>query len=239
PLSSILGFGELLLLNEPKTLSKEQIRGIENIITAGQYLLALVTQVMEMSRIEANELQVNMEPVPAEEIIVPCLSIIGFEAQAKGIAVVHDCGLHAKWAVWTDRVLVKQVLLNLISNAVNFNRNGGTITVTCQPSGADFLRICVADTGVGIAISRRDELFEPFARLGAEAGRIQGAGLGLATSKRLIEGMRGRIGYESTEGVGSVFWIELPLAEEHPEASLSGSPVGAPQLAVGGDEPGA
>jgi signal transduction histidine kinase len=116
-------------------------------------------------------------------------------------------------------VLVKQVLLNLLSNAVKFNRDSGTITVSCQPAGSDYLRIGVADTGDGVASGKQDELFEPFARLGAEAGTIQGAGLGLALAKRLTERMRGRIGYASTPGRGSTFWLELPLAEAHASGS--------------------
>jgi signal transduction histidine kinase len=108
---------------------------------------------------------------------------------------------------------VKQVLLNLLSNAVKFNRDGGTVTISCQPAGAEYLRIGVADTGAGLASGKKDELFEPFARLGAETGTIRGAGLGLVIAKRMTERMRGRIGYESREGLGSTFWVELPLAD--------------------------
>jgi signal transduction histidine kinase len=137
------------------------------------------------------------------------------EARKKGLVLVDACGARADWVVWADPVLVKQVLLNLLSNAVNFNRNGGTITISCQPAGSAYLRIGVADTGSGVAGGRKDELFEPFARLGAEAGTIPGAGLGLIIAKRLTERMRGRIGYETTPGRGSMFWVELPLAEAH------------------------
>lgn len=218
PLNAILGFAELLRYDDAKTLNKDQLSGVDHILMAGQYLLSLVTQALEMSRIEANELKVNMEPLRVEQIVAPCLQIIELAARDKGVSLVDDCGLRAKWAVWADLVLARQALLNLLSNAVKFNHAGGAITVTCQPSGDDFLRISVADTGIGIPSSRSAELFEPFARLGAEAGTIQGAGLGLATAKRLAERMRGNIGYESTEDVGSVFWMELPLAEEHAKA---------------------
>jgi signal transduction histidine kinase len=219
PLNAILGFAELLHSNEAKPLDKEQSRSIGHILNAGQYLLGLVTQVLEMSRIEAGELKVNMEPVRVEQIIAPCLPMIELEARKRGIALVDACGARAGCVVWADRILVKQVLLNLLSNAVKFNRNGGTVTISCQPAGAEYLRIGVADTGAGVASGKKGELFEPFARLGAEAGTIQGAGLGLALAKRLMERMRGRIGYESTEGLGSTFWVELPLAAAHASGS--------------------
>lgn len=219
PLNAILGFAELLHYDEEKPLNKEQLSSIDHILTAGQYLLGLVTRVLEMSRIEAGDLKVNMEPVRVEQIIAPCLSIVELEAQKRGIALIDDCGARAEWVVWADRPLVQQVLLNLLSNAVKFNRDGGTVTISCQPAGAEYLRIGIADNGAGIASSKKDELFEPFARLGAEAKTIQGAGLGLAIAKRLTERMQGRIGYESTEGLGSTFWVELPLAEAHASGS--------------------
>ncbi|MBE0622988.1 MAG: hypothetical protein IH605_20560 [Burkholderiales bacterium] len=219
PLNAILGFAELLQLNQAKPLDAEQQKSVDHIANAGQYLLGLVTQVLEMSRIEAGELQVNSEPMRAEQIIAPCLPMIELEAQKKGLALVDECGARAGWVVWADPVLVKQVLLNLLSNAVKFNRNGGTITISCEPVGSEYLRIGVADTGTGVASGKKDELFEPFARLGAEAGTIRGAGLGLIIAKRLTERMRGRIGYESTPGRGSTFWVELPLAEAHAAGS--------------------
>ncbi len=213
PLNAILGFAELLHANPEKSLNEEQLSGIDHILTAGQYLQGLVTQVLEMSRIEAGELKVNMEPMRAEEIIVPCLSIIELEARKKGVALIKDCDTCVGWVVWADRLLVKQVLLKLLSNAVKFNRDGGTVTISCQPDGAEYLRISVTDTGNGVEVDRRGELFEPFSRLGTDARGLQGAGLGLAIAKRLTERMRGRIGYAPMEGMGSTFWVALPLAE--------------------------
>ena len=213
PLSSILGFAELLHDNEAKPLDQEQLRSVRHILNSGQYLLSLVIQVLEMSRIEADELNANMEPVRVEQIIAPCLPMIELEARKRGIALIDDCGARAGLVVWADRILVKQVLLNLLSNAVKFNRDGGTVTISCQPAGAEYLRIGVADTGAGLASGKKGELFEPFARLGAETGTIRGAGLGLVIAKRMTERMRGRIGYQSTEGLGSTFWVELPLAD--------------------------
>jgi signal transduction histidine kinase len=166
-----------------------------------------------MSRAEAGELSLNIEPVLVQHVVASCLSIIELEAQQRSIGLVNDCGADAGWAVWADRVLVKEVLLNLLSNAVRFNRVGGTVRIWCQPAGSAYLRILVADTGVGVAREKQHELFDPFSRLGLEEGAIQGVGLGLVMSKRLIERMRGRIGFESVDGIGSTFWVELPLAE--------------------------
>lgn len=213
PLNTVIGFAEQLAADRQAPLGPVQQNSVGHILTAGQHLGDLLTQVLEMSRIEAGEQTLNIEPVRTDQVVGPCLSIIELEARQRGVALVDACGIHAGSLVWADRVPLRQVLLNLLSNAVKFNRRGGTVTLTCQPAGDAYLRIGVVDTGAGIPAARRNELFQPFSRLGLEEGPSQGAGLGLAMSKRLVERMRGRIGCESVEGLGSTFWIELPLAE--------------------------
>ena len=213
PLDAILGLAERMGADRERPLSDEQRKGIGNILAAGQHLGDLLTQVLEMSRAEAGELSPNIEPVLTQQVVASCLSIVELEAQQRRIGLVNDCDAHAGCAVWADRVLVKEVLLNLLSNAIRFNRDGGTVRIWCQPAGTAYLRILVADSGVGVARERQHELFNPFSRLGLEEGTIQGVGLGLVMSKRLIERMRGRIGFESVDGIGSTFWVELPLAE--------------------------
>lgn len=213
PLNTILAFAERIAADPQVKLSAEQQKGVDHILTAGQHLGDLVTQVLEMGRREADEQPLSIEPVRIEQVVAPCLSIIELDAQKRDVALADECDAWAGAVVWADRVLLRQVLLNLLSNAVKFNRTGGTVTISCQPAGAAYLRISVADSGVGIAAGRQGDLFEPFSRLGLEESAIQGAGLGLVMSKRLIERMRGRIGVESVEGIGSTFWIELPLAE--------------------------
>ncbi|MDK9703875.1 MAG: HAMP domain-containing histidine kinase [Sulfuritalea sp.] len=224
PLDAILGLAQRIGADREHPLSEAQNKQLGSIETAGLFLGDLLTQVLDMSRAETGELSLNIEPVLSEQMVAPCLSIIEPEAQKRGIALVNECGDQAGRVVWADRIVARQVLLNLLSNAVKFNRVGGTVTVSCQPAGTAYLRIIVADTGVGIASARRHELFEPFSRLGLEEGSIQGAGLGLVMSKRLIERMRGRIGFESIEGLGSTFWVELPLAEANVASAGSGSP---------------
>ncbi|MDZ4255024.1 MAG: HAMP domain-containing sensor histidine kinase [Sulfuritalea sp.] len=213
PLITILELAERLRAEPANTLTREQLTSVGHITNAGRHLLGLVTQVLDMSRIEAGELKLNMEPIHIDQLIPPCLSLVALAAEKKRISLVDDCSAVADWIVWADRATVKQALLNLLSNAVKFNRQGGSVTISCQRAGTAYLRISVADTGIGIASDWKNDLFEPFSRLGAEAGNFQSTGLSLAISKQLIDKMRGRIGYESTVGIGSTFWIELPLAE--------------------------
>ena len=213
PLNAVLGFAELIRSDAAKPLDREQSQSVGHILNAGQYLLGLVTQVLDMSRIEAGGLTVKPGRVRVDQIIAPCLSMVELEARRKGIALVDDCGGCAGSEVQADLTRAKQVLLNLLSNAVRYNRDGGTVRVACAPAEGGYLRIGVSDTGAGIPGEKQGELFEPFSRLGAEAGTIQGAGLGLAIAKRLTELMQGRIGFESVEGKGSTFWVELRLAQ--------------------------
>lgn len=210
PLDAILGLAESLR-DDPPAPQREQ--ALQDIVTAGRYLDDLLGQVLEMSRIEADDLSVRIEAISVAEVVDPCLAILGPEARRKRVAVRDECGDHAARRVWADRVLLRQVFLNLLSNAVKFNHAEGTASVSCEPVAGAYLRILVADTGSGIPKSRQRELFEPLSRLGLEQGSIQGGGLGLVMSKRLIDRMRGRIGFESIEGLGSRFWIDLPLAD--------------------------
>lgn len=215
PLITILDLAERLRTDPEHPVNKVQLANIGHISTSGRHLLGLVTQVLDISRIEAGALRLNMEPLHTGQLIAPSLALVELAAEKKRVSLINDCGTSTDWIVWADRALIKQVLLNLLSNAVKFNREGGSVTISCQRAGVAYLRISVADTGVGIASGFKAELFEPFSRVGAEAGNFQSTGLSLAISKQLIERMRGRIGYDSTEGFGSTFWIELPLAETH------------------------
>ena len=213
PLSAVIGFAEVLKLDRDEPLSPAQASHVEHILNAGDHLLGLVNQVIEMSRIEAGDVELQIESVRVTEVIASALAMVELPASKRGIAIDSRLRDGAGLLVRADATRLKQVLLNLLSNAVKYNRDNGRVSIAVQPMGNNRVRIAVSDTGAGIAEDRRVHLFQSFARLGEEAGRIQGTGLGLTIAKRLTELMGGGIGYDSAEGVGSTFWIELPLAQ--------------------------
>lgn len=209
PMNAILGFAQLL---EMEAETPEQIEGVGQILKGGRHLLALINEVLDISRIEAGRLHLSTEPVSVQETLQESLALIQPLAQERSVLLraVGSCDRY----IMADRQRLKQVFLNLLSNAVKYNRQGGTVTATCSESPNGRLRVTIADTGLGIAMSDLAKLFTPFERLGATQSAIEGTGLGLALSKRLIAEMEGSMGAKSTVGRGSTFWLELPLAED-------------------------
>ncbi|MEX0835778.1 MAG: ATP-binding protein [Nitriliruptor sp.] len=208
PLNAVLGFGQLL---ETAALSPDDRDGVGHILKAGRHLLALINDVLDLSRIEAGKMTISLEPVHAAELVGDTLALIRPLADSRRIDLRFDhltCDVY----VMTDRQRGRQVLLNLLSNAVKYNHDGGAVDVACS-SGTDELRISVRDSGPGIEPSRRAQLFEPFERLGAEQSAVEGSGLGLALTKQLVERLGGSIGFDSAPGVGTTFWIDLPLTD--------------------------
>ncbi|HEY2565447.1 MAG TPA: ATP-binding protein [Acidimicrobiales bacterium] len=207
PLTAILGFGQLLQLED---LSPDNADSIDHIVTAGQHLLQLINEVLDISQIESGNLSLSMEPILLREVVTEIVSLMGPIAAARAVSVEERAldGL----AVWADRQRIKQVLLNLVSNAIKYNREGGSIIITGAAS-ADAVALTVADTGLGMPESSLDRLFVPFDRMGAAHSGIEGTGVGLSLSKALVEAMGGTIGADSEVGQGSRFWVELPVAE--------------------------
>jgi len=210
PLGAILGFAQLMESGSPTPVQK---RSIEQILKAGWYLLELINEILDLALIESGKLSLSMEPVSLVEVLHECEAMVGPQAQKYAIGVVFT-PMEFPVYVNADRTRMKQVLINLLTNAIKYNRVGGKVTVTCAPNSPDSIRISVRDTGAGLSPEQLGQLFQPFNRLGQNANAEEGTGIGLVVSKRLVESMSGVIGVESTVGKGSLFWVELNLTDE-------------------------
>ncbi|HSI60921.1 MAG TPA: ATP-binding protein [Ideonella sp.] len=216
PLNAIIGFGQLLEANNPQTTEEQKRSYTEYILKAGKHLLALINEVLNLARIESGAVSLSLEPVSLMEVLADCRTII--EPLGKPHSIRFSFPPHCGFGVVADRTRLKQVLLNLLSNAVKYNREGGVVVVDCRLTQDARVRISVQDTGAGLREEQLAALFQAFNRLGQEAGTEEGTGIGLVVTKRLVELMKGTIGADSTPGLGSVFWVELPSA-----ASISAS----------------
>jgi PAS domain S-box-containing protein len=217
PLNAILGFGQLLERHNP---TPNQRTRIQHIVGAGRHLLGLINEVLDISRIEAGKLQMSLEPVLLADAVEEALSLLRPFALEGGIELVCPPHLGADSYVMADLQRFKQVLLNLITNAIKYTPAGGRVVISYRSAARKKVRIAVTDTGPGIAADKLPRLFTPFERLGAEQTEVEGTGLGLTLSQRLMQAMGGSIGVESTLGQGSTFWIELPHTQS-PLDSLS------------------
>jgi PAS domain S-box-containing protein len=209
PLNAILGFAQLLETGNPSLLPKQK-SNVNHILKAGWHLLALVNEILDLTLIESGKLVLSLAPVSLYEVMLESRAMIESQATTRGITLTHS-GFERSHFVSVDRTRFKQVLINLLSNAVKYNRPEGGIAIECCPGPTGSIRINIRDTGEGLDPEKLAQLFQPFNRLGREAGVEEGTGIGLVVTKRLVELMGGTIGAESTAGVGSVFWIELGL----------------------------
>jgi PAS domain S-box-containing protein len=211
PLNAILGFAQLLDSDTPPP-SASQRADIAQILQAGWHLLKLIDEILDLAKVESGRVPLSQEPISITEVMGECLGMIDAQARLCDLTIVVPTPAEEHF-VRADQTRVKQVLLNLLSNAVKYNRDGGTITISYPEHAAGRVRVCITDTGAGLDSSQLAHLFQPFNRLGQEAGGQDGPGIGLVVAKRLVELMDGSMGVESTVGVGSKFWFDLVEAE--------------------------
>ncbi|MBL8352024.1 MAG: PAS domain S-box protein [Burkholderiaceae bacterium] len=211
PLNAILGFAQLLQMKGGDAAQRPYV---DEILRAGRHLLALIDEVLDLARVESGRLTLSPEPLALQPLVDEVLRLLRPQAEARGVVIEPPagCALHVR----ADRTRLRQVLLNLLSNAVKYNRPQGRVRIECGlEAGAGTrarARLAVSDEGSGLDDAQRARLFVPFERLGADERRIEGTGIGLALSRRLVELMNGEIGVDSTPGAGSRFWILLPAA---------------------------
>ena len=207
PLNAILGFAQILEYDD--SLDEDQQDNVNEIVKAGRHLLGLIDEVLDLAKIESGKLMMSLEAVKLCPVLEECLSLIKPLAQQRMISIHQSCPENV--AVLADHVRLKQVLLNLLSNAVKYNRENGEVHLTIHTHAQQGVRIQVRDTGMGIPQQRLTELFEPFNRLDAELSGIEGTGIGLTITRRIMEQMGGHISVESELGVGTSFYLELPM----------------------------
>jgi PAS domain S-box-containing protein len=223
PLNAILGFAQLMESASPAPAGA-QAESIAQILQAGWHLLKLINEILDLAVIESGKVSLSAESVSLAEVMSECQAMMEPQAQQRGVTMTFPRFDDARpLFVSADRTRLKQIVINLLSNAIKYNNERGTVAVECAMSGPERVRISVADSGAGLSPEKLAQLFQPFNRLGQEAGGVAGTGIGLVVTKRLVELMEGVLGVESKVGVGSVFWCELVSAA-------------APQLAAHSDE---
>uniref|UniRef100_Q31EA9 histidine kinase n=1 Tax=Hydrogenovibrio crunogenus (strain DSM 25203 / XCL-2) TaxID=317025 RepID=Q31EA9_HYDCU len=224
PLNSIIGFAQLLELSD---LSEKQKKQLKNISTSGEHLLHLINDLLELAKIESGNISLSVERTELKPIVEECLQMVHTAAEKHHIKITISEKSNCNYFVIADHLRLKQVLVNFLTNAIKYNRENGSITLFAEKKPAEesphkngCIRISIEDTGYGIAEKYQKKLFQPFNRLGHETSTIEGTGIGLAITKDLIEKMDGQVGFESTEGVGSKFWFDIPIASDIDSDSL-------------------
>ena len=211
PLNAILGFAQLIECAEPPPTLKQQ-KNVEQILKAGWYLLELINEILDLAVIESGKIVLHMERLSLAEVLNDAQAMLEHQAQQRGIHMQFPL-FSEVYYVNADRVRIKQVIVNLLSNALKYNKANGAVLVSYVKKSSQRVRICIEDTGEGITADNMAQLFQPFNRLGKESSQEEGTGIGLVVSKRIVELMGGEIGVESLIGKGSVFWVEFDLTD--------------------------
>jgi signal transduction histidine kinase/CheY-like chemotaxis protein len=216
PLNAIIGFSELGLEfdedDDRDELFEEQVANLKQILSAGQHLLTLINEILDLAAVESGKTVLSIEPINLKKLIDDVLSLTNPQAEKYGIKLINKVNAESSLSILCDQTRLKQVLLNLISNAIKYNSQGGTVTVSTESINLVTLRINIADTGPGIPLEKQKYLFDPFSRLGSENSNTEGTGIGLTITKKLVELMGGTINFHSESGVGTCFYVDFQIS---------------------------
>lgn len=234
PLNAILGFAQLLRRDKKTPISERHQDRVDQILKGGEHLLRLIDDILDLSRIESGNISISTEPVDVTDVLDSVRTTLEPIATRAGLtleiqAVPADIPLLS-----ADRTRFVQILMNYGSNAIKYNRPNGKVKFTVSKGDGELVRVTVTDTGMGIARDKQDKLFQPFQRAGQETGPIEGTGIGLVITKRLAELMRGTVGFRSTPGEGSQFWVDMPAhSAAVPAARIAGPAPGVAERREG------
>lgn len=217
PMNAILGFTQLLQIESPGKLDSRQMENLNRIYSAGQHLLELINDVLDLSQVESGKLEMSIQPVEVDSIIGDVIDIARPLVERFKVDVEYAGGPDNSCLIMADPLRLKQVILNLVSNGIKYNKPGGKVTVACPPQGEGKIRLEVRDTGNGIPENMKEELFKPFKRFDRNSEYIEGTGIGLAICRQLVELMGGDLQFESVLGEGSRFYFDLHLCEDASE----------------------
>ena len=212
PLNAILGFSQLLAMDNA-SLRVDQKEAVDHILKGGHHLLQLINEVLDLERIDSGQIQISLQSVALDKVLIEVNKSIAGQVKDAGINYVVG-SLDSIPEVMVDEFCLKEILMNLLSNGIKYNKKNGSLTMQIRSDVEDYVRIDVIDTGVGIEYKNREDIFEPFNRAALLQDDIDGTGVGLTLVKKYAELMNCEVGFESEPGKGSRFWVSMPVARQ-------------------------